>query len=47
VIYTSGYSADFAGREFQLGAQEAFIQKPFATDDLLVTIRRLLDAGNG
>ena len=43
VIYVSGYSADIAGKNFQLKQGEAFIQKPFATDYLLETIRRCLD----
>ena len=44
VIYVSGYSADIAGRDFQLRPGESFIQKPYATDELLETIRRFLDA---
>ncbi len=43
VIYVSGYSADIAGRDFQLRLGESFIQKPYATDHLLETIRRFLD----
>ncbi len=43
VIFTSGYSADIAGREFHLGNGETFIQKPFGTEVLLETIRRSLD----
>ena len=43
VIYTSGYSADLAGREFQLRAGESFLQKPFAPELLWETIRRSLD----
>ena len=44
VVFASGYSADIAGRDLQLQPGEAFIQKPFATDHLLETIRRCLDA---
>ena len=44
VIYVSGYSADIAGRDFQLRPGEFFIQKPYATDNLLATLRRFLDA---
>ena len=44
VIFASGYSAEIAGKDFQLHPGEAFIQKPFATDHLLETIRRCLDA---
>ncbi len=43
VIFASGYSADIAGRDFQLQSREAFIQKPFGTNNLLETIRRRLD----
>ncbi len=43
VIFASGYSAEIAGRDFRLLPGEAFINKPFATDFLLETIRRFLD----
>jgi CheY-like chemotaxis protein len=43
VIYTSGYSADIAGREFQLRPGEAFLQKPCPTAQLVETVRRSLD----
>jgi PAS domain S-box-containing protein len=43
VIFASGYSADIAGRDFNLQPGEAFVQKPFATDHLLETIRRCLE----
>jgi PAS domain S-box-containing protein len=43
IIYASGYSADIAGRDFQLQRGEAFIQKPFITAHLLETIRRCID----
>jgi PAS domain S-box-containing protein len=43
VIYASGYSADIAGQDFQLQPGEAFVQKPFAKEHLLETIRRCLD----
>ena len=43
VIYTSGYSAEIAGREFSLSSDEAFLQKPFSTGALLDTLRRSLD----
>ncbi len=46
VIFASGYSADIAGRDFQVQAGQAFIQKPFVTDQLLETIRRCLDEKN-
>ncbi len=47
VIYISGYSAEIAGKELQLRDGEAFIQKPFATDHLLATIRQCLDGPLG
>ncbi|KAB2965763.1 MAG: PAS domain S-box protein [Thermoanaerobaculia bacterium] len=43
VIYTSGYSAEIAGREFAPSSDEAFLQKPFSTAVLLETLRRCLD----
>ncbi len=44
VIFTSGYSADVAGREFPLDEGENFIQKPASPDLLLETVRRSLDS---
>ena len=44
VIFASGYSAEIAGRDFQLRPEEAFIQKPFVTTHLLETVRQCLDA---
>ena len=44
VIYTSGYSAELAGRELNPGPGEAFLQKPSAPELLLETVRRCLDA---
>jgi len=43
VVFVSGYSSDIAGRDFQLRERESFLQKPFATRELLDTIRRSLD----
>jgi PAS domain S-box-containing protein len=43
VIYTSGYSAEIAGREFQMRPGEAFLQKPCPTAQLVETVRRSLD----
>ena len=43
VIFVSGYSADIAGRDFQLQSGEAFVQKPFDAEQILETIRRCLD----
>jgi len=43
IIFISGYSADIAGKDFELSSGESFIQKPFATEHLLETIRQSLD----
>ena len=43
VIFTSGYSTDFAGRELSLRAGQNFIPKPSPPDVILETIRRRLD----
>ena len=44
VIYTSGYSAELAGRKWHPGPGEAFLQKPCPVELLLETVRRCLDA---
>ena len=44
VIYTSGYSAEIAGRELKLRSGENFLQKPCPPDRLLETVRRCLDS---
>ncbi|MEO6777761.1 MAG: PAS domain S-box protein [Kofleriaceae bacterium] len=43
VLYTSGYSAETAGKELELRAGENFVQKPFAPQVLLEALRRCLD----
>jgi PAS domain S-box-containing protein len=43
VIFASGYSAEIAGRDFQLQPGEAFLQKPCTMEHLLDTIRQCLD----
>ena len=43
IVFTSGYSADIAGRNFIMQPGEAFIQKPFEMTRLAETIRRSLD----
>ncbi len=43
VIFTSGYSADLAGRELDLQEGQNFIQKPFSPRRLLECIERCLD----
>jgi PAS domain S-box-containing protein len=44
IIFTSGYSAEIAGRELPLGGGEKFIQKPYAPSQLLKVVRDSLDA---
>ena len=43
VIFSSGYSADIAGKEVPLDAGQSFLQKPFTTDQVLATVRQCLD----
>jgi PAS domain S-box-containing protein len=44
VVFTSGYSADIAGRELKLQAGQNFIQKPSLPQEILDIIRRSLDS---
>jgi len=44
VVFTSGYSADIAGRELSLQDGQNFIQKPFSPAKVLEAVRRCLDA---
>lgn len=43
VVYCSGYSPEFAGREVQLEPGETFLQKPFPAVTLLSVVRQTLD----
>ena len=43
IIFTSGYSAEIAGRQIQLQHAENFLQKPFSANQLLHLIRHSLD----
>ena len=43
VIFTSGYSAEIAGRELALQPGQHFLQKPSRPHELLETVRRCLD----
>ncbi|MDB6053291.1 MAG: sensor hybrid histidine kinase [Verrucomicrobiales bacterium] len=43
VVFTSGYSADIAGRELSLQEGQNFIQKPASPQHLLETVRNCLD----
>lgn len=42
-IYTSGYSADILGRDFELRDGVNFLQKPYSPQQLLRTVRAALD----
>ena len=43
VIFTSGYSAEIAGRELKSTVPATFVQKPFVPDELLRAVRGRLD----
>jgi two-component system, cell cycle sensor histidine kinase and response regulator CckA len=43
VIFTSGYSADIVGKDFKLESDLNFLQKPYQTQVLALTVRRCLD----
>jgi FixJ family two-component response regulator len=43
VVFTSGYSADIAGRELTLQPGQVFIQKPCSPQQILETVRKCLD----
>lgn len=43
VIFTSGYSADIVGKDFKLGSDTNFLQKPYHPQTLALTVRRCLD----
>jgi len=45
VIYTSGYSAEIAGKDFPLQEGVDFLTKPFAARKLALTVRNSLDNG--
>jgi len=44
VIFTSGYTAEFAGRELALREGQNFLQKPSTPRQILEAVRRCLDA---
>jgi CheY-like chemotaxis protein len=44
VIYTSGYSADVAGKDFVLRGDLNYLQKPYSPQKLALTVRDCLDA---
>jgi len=43
VIFTSGYTSDFAGRELSLKDRQSFLQKPATPKEMLDAVRRALD----
>ena len=43
IIFTSGYSADVAGRDFVLDPNLNFLQKPYHPRHLALTVRDCLD----
>lgn len=43
VLYVSGYAGDAMVKSGLLGADEAFLAKPFTADDLARRVRALLD----
>ena len=43
VIFTSGYSADIVGKDFELEPELNFLQKPYHPQTLATTVRRCLD----
>jgi two-component system cell cycle sensor histidine kinase/response regulator CckA len=43
VIFTSGYTSDFAGRELSLADRQSFLQKPATPKEMLDALRRALD----
>lgn len=43
IIFTSGYSPDIAGKDFQLQEGQNFIQKPASSNQLLHVVRQCLD----
>ena len=44
VIFTSGYTTDFAGRELALKSGQWFLQKPAAPKEMLDIVRRAIDS---
>ncbi|MEY2879355.1 MAG: hypothetical protein RLZZ15_1735 [Verrucomicrobiota bacterium] len=44
VVFMTGYSEEIAGRGLTLGPRQAFLQKPFLSEELFKQLRRALDA---
>lgn len=43
IVFTSGYSAEMAGRSLNLQPGQSFLQKPCLRDELLAAVRRALE----
>ncbi len=43
VLFMSGYSTEFAGKQLELGASKNFLPKPFTPTQLLEAVRKSLD----
>ncbi|HYE87413.1 MAG TPA: response regulator, partial [Vicinamibacterales bacterium] len=43
VVFTSGYTTDFAGRELELKEHQSFLQKPAPPAEILAAVRAALD----
>ena len=46
VVFTTGYSAEFAGRDLTLREGQNFLQKPSTPHQILETVRHCLDNGS-
>jgi signal transduction histidine kinase/ActR/RegA family two-component response regulator len=46
VIFTSGYSAEVVGKEFVIGEEMTYLQKPYHPNTLAAVVRDCLDASN-
>jgi CheY-like chemotaxis protein len=44
VLYTSGYADDEVVQRGMVGADSAFLEKPFTRDDLIRKVREILDS---
>lgn len=44
VIFTSGYSNDFLGEDYNLSLKEKVLQKPYKNEELIITILEVMEA---
>jgi FixJ family two-component response regulator len=44
IVFTSGYSAEIAGRDLLLQPGQSFIQKPATSSQILELVRHTLDS---